>query len=89
MTIKNFEQLYRDFFDEIFHFFFYSLLNQTEAEDLTSITFLKFYLNMERYDGKKSIPRTYLWAIARNVLNDYYRMPYEQINIENVSYGVV
>lgn len=88
MTIKDFEQLYRDFFDEIFHFFFYSLLNRTEAEDLTSITFFKFYLKMESYDEKKSLPRTYLWAIARNVLNDYYRMPYEQINIENVSYDM-
>lgn len=88
MTIKDFEQLYRDFFDEIFHFFFYSLLNRTEAEDLTSITFFKFYLKMGCYDEKKSLPRTYLWAIARNVLNDYYRMPYEQINIENVSYDI-
>ncbi len=84
MTKKDFEQLYNDFFDEIFHFFFYSLLNRAEAEDLTSITFFKFYLNMDKYDDKKSLPRTYLWAIARNVLNDYYRTSYEQINIEDI-----
>ncbi len=88
MTIKDFEQLYSDNFDRVFHFFFYNLKNRAEAEDLTSITFLKLYSNMDHYDGRKALPITYLFGIARNVLNDYYRASHESVDIEEVNYDI-
>lgn len=73
LTKEEFEQLYINNFKKIYNFFFYSLLNKIEAEDLTSETFLKFYRNIDKYDISRSLPSTYLYKIAHNVLNDFYR----------------
>ncbi|MGN0630447.1 MAG: RNA polymerase sigma factor [Ruminococcus sp.] len=85
MLVKDeFEQLYKDYFHKIYNFFFYSLLNSVESEDLTSITFLKFYSNMENYDSTKAMPATYLFKIARNTLNDYRRRIRNDVSLDEI-----
>lgn len=84
MTIQDFEKLYKDNFNKIFNFFFYSLMNREEAEELTSTTFFKFYSKMDYYDSTKALPVTYLWGIAHNVLKEYYRTSCENLDIDKV-----
>lgn len=73
LSEKDFEILYKIYSGSIYNFFYFSILNHTEAEDLTSITFLKLYINLDYYDSSKALPSTYLYKIARNTLNDYLR----------------
>lgn len=65
-------RVYRDHVDAVFAFFAYSL-NRQGAEDLTSATFEKVLKAWRRYDPTKASERTWIMAIARNVLNDHYR----------------
>lgn len=85
MLVKDkFEQLYKDYFHKVYSFFFYRLLNSAESEDLTSITFLKLYSNLENYDSMKAMPATYLFKIARNTLNDYYRSIRNDVSLDEI-----
>ncbi|MEK3933735.1 sigma-70 family RNA polymerase sigma factor [Sporosarcina sp. FSL W7-1349] len=43
-----------------------------QAEDLTQETFIKAYRNHEHFEYKSSV-KTWLFSIARNVTNDYFR----------------
>ena len=44
-----------------------------EAEDLTAETFLKAFRSAERFDPARSNVRTWILAIARNAVRDYWR----------------
>lgn len=88
MSMEEFEQMYTDYFDKIYNFFYYSLMNRTVAEDLTSITFLKLYANLHHYDSSRALPSTYLFRIARNVLNDHYRTDRREISIEELELDI-
>jgi RNA polymerase sigma-70 factor (ECF subfamily) len=60
-------------------------MNHAEAEDLTSISFLKLYMHLDGYDGEKSLPQTYLFRIARNTLTDYYRSAKNHVSLDEIT----
>lgn len=58
---------------KIYNYFYYRVAHDRAlAEDLTSDTFLKAYENFETFNTKFAFT-TWVFAIARNVLTDYYR----------------
>ena len=65
-------RVYHDHVDAVFAFFAYTL-PQATAEDLTSATFERIVRFWERYDPARASERTWILAIARNVLTDHFR----------------
>lgn len=66
------EHLYRQNVDAIYGFLSYSVGRDT-AEDLTAATFERVIRSWGRFDSTRSGERTWIFAIARNLLTDYLR----------------
>lgn len=65
-------RVYREHVDAVYAFFAYAI-PRSQAEDLTSATFEKVIKAWRRYDPQKASERTWILAIARNVLTDHHR----------------
>ena len=69
----NWDLLYREHIDPIYNFFRYRVGNDATAEDLTATTFEKAWKNRRQYQGDGDRIANWLYSIARNVANDYFR----------------
>ena len=67
------EHIYEEFFDPIYRFLYHKILHRETAEDLTSITFVKVFQSIHRFNPKKASLKTWMYTIARNTLTDYFR----------------
>lgn len=65
-------QVYRDNVNAIYAFFSYSVSHET-AEDLTAATFERVVKSWSRFNPETAQPRTWILAIARNLLADHFR----------------
>jgi RNA polymerase sigma-70 factor (ECF subfamily) len=65
-------QVYRDNVDAVYAFFAYSV-SQQAAEDLTASTFERVVRSWRRFDPERAGVRTWIMAIARNLLADHFR----------------
>jgi RNA polymerase sigma-70 factor (ECF subfamily) len=68
----KFELLFEHYFDRIFSFFFSRTYDRPTAEDLTSRTFIKILQALPQYQPKGSLA-AWVFTIARNTLNSYFR----------------
>lgn len=68
-----FEELYRYFFPRVYNFVFARLKNADDADDVTSIVFIKMNENLERYDPARASFTTWLFRIANNAIVDRTR----------------
>ena len=68
-----FAQLYDDEVWNVYGFFGYRVGSREEAEDLTQLTFERALRAWDRFDPRRASPRTWLLAIAHNLLVDHYR----------------
>ena len=68
-----FEELYEYFFPRVYNFVYARLKNVSDADDVTSITFMKMNENLERYDPTKAAFSTWLFRIALNSIIDHTR----------------
>ena len=68
-----FEELYEYFFPRVYNFIYARLKNSADADDVTSITFMKMNENLERYNPSKAAFSTWLFRIATNALIDHTR----------------
>src|SRR3954466_2732504 len=64
--------VYRDNVKGVYAFFTYSVSRET-AEDLTAATFERVVRSWARFDPEFATPRTWIMAIARNILADHFR----------------
>jgi RNA polymerase sigma factor (sigma-70 family) len=64
--------VYRDNVNAIYAFFSYSVSHET-AEDLTAATFERVVKAWSRFNPETARPRTWILAIARNILADHFR----------------
>lgn len=69
----EFEQIYDQYYKRVYNFNYYRTKNQGVTEDLTSLVFEKVITKINTYDKNKSSFEVWLFAIARNNLNDYFR----------------
>lgn len=65
-------QVYRDHVDAVYAFFAYSV-PRSAAEDLTQATFERVVRSWGSYKPSLAGVRTWILAIARNLLTDHYR----------------
>jgi RNA polymerase sigma-70 factor (ECF subfamily) len=73
---KRFVALYQTYIDEIYQFIYArSGFIPTISEDITQDIFLDVLKGMDKFKGLCS-ERTWIYKIARNKLNDYYRKQY-------------
>ena len=68
-----FEELYEHFFPRVYNFIYARLKNSADADDVTSITFMKMNENLESYDPARAAFTTWLFRIANNALIDHTR----------------
>lgn len=71
---ETFAVLYEEFLPRVFRFVRYRVNELQVAEDLTSTTFEKALVNFAKYSQDKASFSTWLFAIARNVVIDHYRV---------------
>lgn len=71
-THEDFRRFYRVHVRAVFAFFAYSASRET-AEDLTSATFERALKAWDRFDPDRASERTWVLAIARNLLTDHFR----------------
>jgi RNA polymerase sigma factor (sigma-70 family) len=69
----SFSDVYDDQVWSVYGFLAYRLGSQSDAEDLTQVTFERALRAWPRFDPRRSQPSTWLLAIARNVLIDHWR----------------
>lgn len=64
----EFEDIYATYKNDVYHFVLTLCNHQVDiADDITQETFLKAYLNIEKFEGKSSV-KTWLLTIAKNTL---------------------
>jgi len=66
-------EIYDEYADYVFRYFYSHVNNKELAEDLTSQTFFKLVDKSDKFDDQKSSPKTWLFTIANNTLIDFYR----------------
>lgn len=85
---RFFEQLYDEYYNQIYHYLCYKVQNTANAEDLANDTFMLVYKNIHIYDETKGMAVTWIFAIANNRLKNYYRsrksMEYSYDSFESV-----
>lgn len=86
MDLKS---VYEEYFPKIYNFFFYRVMHKEVAEDLTSIVFLKVAEKFHTYNAEKGSVSTWLYTIAQNALNDYFRTRHIPVSLDDISGSLV
>jgi len=71
--LESFAGLYEEQVGNVYGFFGYRVASREQAEDLTQLTFERALQAWDRFDERRASARTWLIAIARNLLIDHYR----------------
>lgn len=67
-------EAYDDHVWDVYAFLAYRIGNRADAEDLTQLTFERALRSAHRFDSDRASPRTWLLAIATNLLIDHHRL---------------
>ena len=67
---ETIHELCEQYYDKIYHYFYYRTRTPEDAEDLTHEVFIKMATH---FDQQKGVFHKWLFTIAKNVLTDYYR----------------
>ncbi|OMD31456.1 sigma-70 family RNA polymerase sigma factor [Paenibacillus odorifer] len=68
-----FTTIFETYYKRIFNYIAYRVSSLYTAEDLTSLVFEKTLAKLSTYSQEKAPLEVWLFAIARNVVNDHYR----------------
>jgi len=71
-------RVYREHVSAVYAFFAYSVSHHV-AEELTSATFERVVRHWSRFDPSRAKERTWILAIARNLLTDHYRRQHHRV----------
>lgn len=70
---RDFEYIFETYYKRVYNYIYYRINCKCSAEDLTSQVFEKVMIKIDTYSEKKSPFETWLFSIARNTVNDYFR----------------
>src|SRR3989344_710818 len=75
--------LYDRYFDKIYRYVYYKVLNKDTTEDLVSDIFFKAIQKIDTFDQTKGIFSSWLYNIALNSIIDHYRSRKHHADIED------
>ncbi len=75
---KEFDYIFETYYKRIFNYVYYRVYCRFTTEDLTSQVFEKAIRKIDTYTQSKAPFEVWLFAIARNVVNDYFRVKKKQ-----------
>ena len=73
MTAAQQEELYTQYRGKVLGYIRARVNNREDAEDLCQDVFVKVFRAADRYDAEKSAPGTWIYAVTRNAVIDYFR----------------
>lgn len=73
MTATEQTRLYTEYRDRVLGYIRARVNNREDAEDLCQDVFEKVFRAADRYDSEKAAPGTWIYAITRNAVIDYFR----------------
>lgn len=71
MQDADFDELYLQFSDKIYKYFYWQVKDPYIAEDFTGEVFTRLWKNWKRF--KPDFSQAFLYKVARNMLIDYFR----------------
>lgn len=74
-TATEIDEVYREYQPRIARYVAMRIANRADAEDVVSAVFLKVVAHIADFDERKGSLSTWIYAIARNQVIDYYRKP--------------
>ncbi|MFJ7733448.1 RNA polymerase sigma factor [Lysinibacillus sp. NPDC097231] len=86
----DFEEIYREYFKEVYLFIKSLSYDESIAEEITQEVFFKALKSIEKFDGSKDI-RAWLYTIAKNTYFSHYKKKKRQIDsdvVEESNMGV-
>ena len=69
----DFTYIFETYYKRVYNYISYRVNSYHEAEDLTSQVFEKIMAKIDTYSEKKSPFEVWVFSIAKNVINDYFR----------------
>lgn len=79
---RHFGYLYEKYYEPIFIFIFKKIQNETLTGDICSHTFIKAMSNLEKYEDRGFPFSSWLYRIASNEVNQYFRKSRKNITVE-------
>lgn len=73
MTVAEQERLYTDYYSKVMAYIRARVSNREDAEDLCADVFEKALRASDGFDASRSSPGTWIYAITRNAVIDYFR----------------
>ena len=73
MTVEEQTKLYTEYYSRVLGYIRARVNNRADAEDLCQDVFEKAFRSAARYDAARAAPGTWLYAITRNAVIDYFR----------------
>lgn len=86
---QKFEPLYKKYYKQILEFAYQRLDGKQEAYDIASQVFLKALQNLHKYEHRGLPFSSWLYRIAMNELNQYFRKTkqFRTVNLEAIGMG--
>ncbi len=81
---KSFSILYEFYFQKIYNYIYYKTYHKETAEDITSNTFMKAFTKIQNFDLNKGKILAWLYTIAKNDINDFYRKKHKLLSIDDI-----
>ena len=78
----NFQDLYEEYAPEVYRFVFWLARDDSEAEDITSETFVRAWVNLKKI--RTETMKAYLFTIARNLFLEHARKNKRQVALEDI-----
>lgn len=79
---KYFGFLYEKYFQQIFIFIFKKVQNEDTSGDICSKTFMKAMMNIDKYEDRGFPFSSWLYRIASNEVNLYFRAQKKEVTIQ-------
>lgn len=89
LSADDIEEIIRENYADIFRYCFWRTKQQSDAEDLTQETFLRFINSLSHYSDRGK-PKALLYTIARNLCINWHKrmkpLPLSDETLENISF---
>ncbi|MCE1253689.1 MAG: sigma-70 family RNA polymerase sigma factor [Anaerolineae bacterium] len=85
---REFKRLYQKWLARVYRYFYFRVGNQKDAEDLTSLVFLKVFEDLPHYKNRGCFS-AWLFAIAHARVVDYYRRGFKELPLNEINPGAL